>query len=83
MALCSRGYKKVAHGLGGGKKQFSSLQKLYFQEFLKNPYVLHVRVLQMANGLGFNSNKLSYTSYQYTNSRDWIIGFPYINANPS
>ena len=35
MTQCSRGYKKVTQGLGGGKKQFSNLYKLYFQKIKK------------------------------------------------
>ena len=36
MAQYLRGYKKVGQGLEGGKRQFSNLEKLYFQKmFLK------------------------------------------------
>ena len=35
MTLCSMGYKKVPQGLAGDKKQFSSLQKLYFPKIVK------------------------------------------------
>ena len=36
--------KRVAQGLKGGKKLFSSLRYMYFQEIKKILYVLHVRV---------------------------------------
>ena len=54
--------KRVAQGLKGGKKLFSSLRYIYFQEIKKILYVLHVRVNLEIKFLTTGLRQLYHTS---------------------
>ena len=60
MTQCSRGYKKVTQGLGGGKNQFSNIYKLYFHKIKKKK-----KKLYMYSMSGFCRCQ---PDYQYTNA---------------